>query len=145
MRARISTALVLAVVVGACGDPEPDRPADAPVPAQPATGAQVPAVQFPAGVTHEMAVEGQQLFSGQGGCFACHGGDATGTALGPNLRDQEWLNTDGSFEQIIQVIQAGVAQPVRYPGTMPPLGGARLNEDQVRQLGAYVYAISRGG
>jgi mono/diheme cytochrome c family protein len=141
MRYGVAAGLVL--TLAACGPAEEDR-TDAP-PAQPAPGAQVPTADFPAGVTQEMATQGQQLFSGQGGCFACHGADGTGTALGPNLRDQEWLNTDGSFEQIEQVIVAGVAQPVRYPGTMPPMGGARLSQDQVRQLAAYVYAISRGG
>lgn len=145
MTTRHGVALALVVAVAACGERDADAPPPAAAPADQPPGAEVPTVALPQGVTQDMVAQGQQLFTGLGGCLACHGADATGTALGPNLRDQQWLNTDGSYEQIVQVIQSGVPQPVEYPGMMPPLGGARLSDEQVRQLGAYVYAISRGG
>jgi mono/diheme cytochrome c family protein len=125
-------------VAGCPGDT--DRPADAP---EPAPGAQIGAdIELPPGVTLADVQQGETVFQ-RDICFTCHAMDGTGTPLGPNLRDGEWLNTDGSFEGIVQVVRDGVAQPVRYPGAMPPMGGAQLSEDQIRQVSAYVYAISR--
>ena len=43
---------------------------------------------------------GDSIFHGQvagGTCTACHGQDAKGTAVAPNLTDSEWLNGDGSY------------------------------------------------
>jgi mono/diheme cytochrome c family protein len=71
--------------------------------------------------------------------------DAAGTPLGPNLRDQNWLNSDGSFEGIVSTVRNGVLQPVQYPSAMPAMGGTQLSEDQIQQVSAYVYAISHGG
>jgi mono/diheme cytochrome c family protein len=133
------------VALTACGDAQRDRPADT-APATPgAPASQVGVgVDLPEGVTLADVQAGEQVFQQQI-CFTCHGPDGTGTPLGPNLRDSEWLNTDGSFDGIVEVVRNGVAQPVRYPGTMPPMGGAQLSEEQIRQVSAYVYAIGHGG
>jgi mono/diheme cytochrome c family protein len=139
-----AVAAAAVLVFSACGDaaPEADQ--------TPATTTQQPAqpvgtnVALPEGVTLDMVQQGKALFEG-GVCTACHGPDANGTALAPSLRDQDWLNSDGSFEGIVGVIQTGVPQPVQYPGVMPPMGGGSFTEEQVRQLAAYVYAISHGG
>jgi mono/diheme cytochrome c family protein len=101
-------------------------------------------VELPAGVTAEMAARGEWLFNRQT-CFTCHGRNATGAPLAPALNDQQWLNTDGSFDAIVAIIRDGVSQPVQYPSPMPPMGGVPLSEEQVRYLAAYVYAVSRGG
>jgi mono/diheme cytochrome c family protein len=73
-------------------------------------------------------------------CHICHGQDAEGTQLGPNLTDGEWLNTDGSYQGIVNTIISGVATPKKYPGAMPPRGGSPLTDDQVRAVAAYVDA-----
>jgi hypothetical protein len=36
-------------------------------------------------------------------------------------------------------------QPREYPGAMPPLGGGNFDDDQLRAISAYVYAISQAG
>jgi mono/diheme cytochrome c family protein len=116
------------------------------------TGAQQPApqqqvganVELPDGVTLDMVQQGKTVFETTT-CFTCHGMDGSGTALAPNLRDQEWLNSDGSFDGIMNVVRTGVMQPVRYPGAMPAMGGAQLSDDQIRNVSAYIYAISHGG
>lgn len=144
----LAMATVTALTISACnGDdaPEPaDEPTDrteAPAPAQEAVTADLPE-----GVTQEQFQEGQQLFTGAGGCHACHGPQATGTQLGPDLTDGDWLNIAGrDLDEIVQVIQQGVPQPVEHPGPMPPNGGANISEDQVQALAAYVYGISEGG
>jgi mono/diheme cytochrome c family protein len=91
---------------------------------------------------------GDSIFHGQvggGTCFACHGQDAKGSSVGPNLTDSEWLNTDGSLEGIIKTIQSGVPKPKKAPAPMPPMGGASLTPEQVRAVAAYEYSLSHGG
>lgn len=102
-------------------------------------------VTLAGGVTQEQFDEGQQLFSGQGGCQACHGPNAQGTQLAPDLTDDEWLNVPGpDLEALAQVITDGVPQPVEHPAPMPPLGGASLDQQQVEALAAYIASISQG-
>lgn len=92
-----------------------------------------------------MIALGDSIFHGQvagGTCTACHGPDATGTAVGPNLTDQEWLNVDGSQAAIAGVVQKGVPTPKKYPAPMPPMGGGQLTPDQVQAVAAYVHSLS---
>ena len=112
-------------------------PAPAATPAAPAT--------LPAGVTAEMVTQGQQIFSGQGNCFTCHGPDAKGTQLAPNLTDAEWLNSDGTFEAVVQTIAVGVPTPKQHPAPMPAKGGSSITDDQIKAVAAYVYSISHAG
>lgn len=93
-------------------------------------------------ITQELVDEGQEVFGGTGVCFACHGGDASGTQLAPDLTDQEWLNVDGSYGTIGELIRTGVAEPLQYPAPMPPMGGASLSAEQVCAVAAYVYSLS---
>jgi mono/diheme cytochrome c family protein len=116
----------------------------APAPA-PAATAPAGTATLPAGVTAEMVTEGQQLFSGAGNCFTCHGQDAKGTQLAPNLTDSEWLNSDGTFEAVVQTIAVGVPTPKQHPAPMPAKGGSSITDDQVRAVAAYVYSISHAG
>ena len=105
-------------------------------------GTDLANVQLPAGVTPQMVTAGQQLFSG-GTCFACHGANGAGTPAAPALNDAEWLNIDGSFEAIAQTVTNGVPTPKQFPAPMPAKGGTPLTDEQVRQVAAYVYALSR--
>lgn len=111
---------------------------------QPAGETQVPA----GGASSQLVALGDRIFHGQAGggtCYACHGQDAKGSAVGPNLTDGEWLNTDGSLEGITKTVQTGVPAPKKAPAPMPPMGGASLSPEQVRAVAAYVHSLSTGG
>jgi mono/diheme cytochrome c family protein len=126
---------------------EAEEPADtaqaaaAPAPA-PASATRA-AAPLPAGATTADVQEGQKIFTSTGNCYTCHGQAGDGTAMAPALNDAQWLNIDGSYPAIQQVIKAGVPTPQQHPAPMPALGGAQLTDQQVMQLGAYVYSISR--
>jgi glucose/arabinose dehydrogenase/mono/diheme cytochrome c family protein len=99
----------------------------------------------PAGATQQMVALGERIFLGQVGgatCTGCHGADAKGTPLGPDLTDTQWLWGDGSFASIAKTITNGVPQPKQYRSPMPPMGGAQLTSDQVSALAAYIWALS---
>lgn len=120
----------------------------APAPAEATTGAAPAAnVQLPANVTMDMVNAGRTIFHSTGNCFTCHGADAKGTQLAPNLTDDQWLNTDGSYDGIVKVVTTGVPVPKdkSHPSPMPPKGGSTITDEQVKQVAAYVYYISHGG
>jgi cbb3-type cytochrome c oxidase subunit III len=138
--------VAVALLLAGCGDSQPDaaqqRTGETGQPAeQQVVGANV---ELPEGVTLDMVQQGKRVFETTT-CFTCHGMDASGSALAPSLRDQDWLNSDGSFDGIMGVVRSGVPQPRQYPAAMPPMGGGQLSEDQIRNVSAYVYAISHGG
>lgn len=89
--------------------------------------------------------EGDKIFHGQeagGTCTACHGQDAKGTAMAPDLTDNTWIHGDGSLSFIEHTVTTGVPQPKSHPAPMPPMGGASLNPDQIKAVAAYVYSLS---
>lgn len=98
---------------------------------------------LPDGVTAAMVEEGRELFAGGGICYTCHMVDATGGPLGPDLTDDTWLNVDGEYESIVEVIKTGVAQPIEALGAMLPRAGMPLTDAQVEALAAYAYMLSR--
>jgi glucose/arabinose dehydrogenase/mono/diheme cytochrome c family protein len=105
----------------------------------------VASLPVPAGATTEMVTLGDRIFHGQLGgatCTGCHGANAKGTPLGPDLTDTQWLWGDGSYDAIANIITAGVSQPKRYRSPMPPLGGAQLSSDQVSAVAAYIWGLS---
>jgi len=102
----------------------------------------------PEGATKEMVALGDRIYHGQVGgaaCTGCHGADATGTPLGPNLADPQWRWSDGSYAGIAKTIAEGVAQPKQYRSPMPPMGGAQLNADELSAVAAYVWGLSHRG
>jgi cbb3-type cytochrome c oxidase subunit III len=109
----------------------------------PASGPAIPA-QLPAGVTAAMINEGQQIFTSTGNCYTCHGPDAKGTQLAPNLTDSEWLNISGKYDEIVKTVHTGVPQPKQHPAPMPAMGGAQLTDDQVNSVAAYVWSLGGG-
>jgi mono/diheme cytochrome c family protein len=139
-------ALTGALLAGtACGDRGGAPPADT-TQAAPAAAPEAPSTQ-PAGGPASVAL-GDSIFHGQvanGICFTCHGQDAKGTQLAPNLTDGEWLNADGSLQSIADVITKGVPQPKKFPGPMPPMGGASLTPEQVNAVAQYVHSLSQKG
>jgi mono/diheme cytochrome c family protein len=120
-------------------------PEEAEEPTAPGGEESAPAaeVALAPGVTQAQFDRGAQLFTGSGGCMACHGMDGGGSQLGPDLTDAEWLHVDAPEADVIaQVIRDGVAEPIEYPAPMPPMGGASLSADQVEALAAYVASIT---
>jgi mono/diheme cytochrome c family protein len=96
-------------------------------------------------LTPQMIAQGDSIFHGLvggGTCSACHGQDAKGTAVAPDLTDQQWLNGDGSYDFMVRTITDGVPKPKQHPAPMPPKGGAPLTDDQVKAVAAYEYSLS---
>ncbi len=107
--------------------------------------AETASLPVPNGATKEMLALGDRIYHGQVGgatCTGCHGAGGTGTALGPNLTDTQWLWGDGSYRAIAKTIAAGVPEPKQYRAPMPPMGGAELTSDQVSAVAAYVWGLS---
>ena len=121
--------------------PMPDTTPAQEAPEQP-SGEPAPTVELPEGVTQEMVAAGEQVFSGAGFCFTCHGANGGGTPLAPALNDGDWLHIDGSYDEILRIVHEGEQQPAQYPAAMPPMGGAQLTEQQIREVAAYVYTLS---
>ncbi len=97
------------------------------------------------GVTQEQYDLGKELFAGQGGCQACHGPNGSGSTLGPNLADDQWLHVSSPDPAAIAgVIRNGVAQPLEFPAPMPPMGGASLDDQQIEALAGYIASLGQG-
>ncbi len=148
MRGMKFGAVVLTLALVACGggsagdDDAAATGGDSAV--QPAPTATPTAGTPPQGATAEDVTAGQQIFTSTGNCYTCHGPDAKGTQLAPNLTDSEWLNIDGTFASIQQNVKTGVPQPKQHPAPMPAMGGATLSDDQIRQVSAYVWSLGGG-
>jgi mono/diheme cytochrome c family protein len=137
----LAATLVLAAACG--GEQTADTAAASASPA--ATAAVDPASLDPKSITPAELALGDSLFHGLIGatsCQACHGPDAKGGTVAPNLTDAEWLHSDGSFGAIYKQIETGVMQPKQYIGVMPPFGGAPLTPEKHRAVAAYVYSLS---
>lgn len=93
-------------------------------------------------VSQELVDTGRRLFTGRGNCYACHGSDAHGTAVAPNLTDSSWLDVDGSYASIASLVRSGVPHPKQFPTPMPPGGGAQLDQSQLCAVAAYVYSAA---
>src|ERR1700677_383648 len=99
----------------------------------------------PKGSTAAMVALGDRIYHGQVGsapCAGCHGGNAAGSPLGPNLTSGKWLWSDGSYAGILKTIKEGVPNPKEYRSPMPAMGGAELTSDQLAAVSAYVWAVS---
>ena len=99
----------------------------------------------PPGATRATVALGDRIYHGQVGgaaCAGCHGANATGSPLGPNLTSKKWLWSDGSYAGILKTIRDGVPRPKEYRSPMPPMGGAQLTQDQLSAVAAYVWALS---
>jgi glucose/arabinose dehydrogenase/mono/diheme cytochrome c family protein len=111
----------------------------------PDAGAGSSGLTAPPGATPTMVALGDRVYHGlEGGatCVGCHGADAKGTPLGPDLTANKWLWSNGSYQGITSAIAGGIAQPKRYRSPMPAMGGAQLSSDQVMAVSAYVWALN---
>ena len=131
--------MLAAAACGGAGDANSDPAMEE------ALGAALAAGAAPDGVTLESVAEGRILFNSRATCFACHGTNGTGGQLAPNLTDDIWLNSDGSYAGIIEVIKAGVLEPKEYPGLMLPRGGMGLSDEEVSALAAFIWSLGVRG
>lgn len=96
-----------------------------------------------AAVEQQAGELGKKIFLGKGNCATCHGQDLKGGPLGPDLTDGEWLNVDGSQASIAKTVKQGVMKPKKHPAPMPPMGGAKLNEQEVQAVAEFVHQQSQ--
>jgi glucose/arabinose dehydrogenase/mono/diheme cytochrome c family protein len=111
----------------------------------PDAGAQTVALPTPPGATAEQVALGSRIYDGQvasAPCAGCHGTNAKGSPVGPDLTSGKWLWGDGSLPAIAHIIAVGVPKPKEYGAPMPPKGGAELSDSQVSAVAAYVWALS---
>lgn len=95
--------------------------------------------------TEAMIAEGRAIYAGKGLCYTCHGDAGIGMpAIGPNLVDETWLNTDGSYAGIAAVVRTGVATPVEHAAGMPAMGGVQLTDAEICAVSAYVHSLGAG-
>jgi cytochrome c oxidase cbb3-type subunit III len=108
--------------------------------------AMIAAVAVMTGAAVEQDDSGRKVYQGKGNCFTCHGGDGQGSVLGPDLRDDVWVNFDQrpTPVELEALIRSGVPKPLRHPAPMPPMGGGRLTDEDVSQVAAYVLSLSEG-
>jgi mono/diheme cytochrome c family protein len=98
-------------------------------------------------ITPQEIALGDSIFHGRvanGGCYVCHGHDARGTGVAPNLTDAEWINGDGTMGFIKGTMIQGVQHPQQYPLPMPAFGHS-FTDRQLQALTAYVWAVSHRG
>jgi glucose/arabinose dehydrogenase/mono/diheme cytochrome c family protein len=110
--------------------------------------AAIALLPVPAGATQEELVRGARVYRGQEGgatCAGCHGSNARGTPLGPDLTSGHWLWGDGSLASIAHAIEAGVPEPKAYRSPMPPMGGVQLSKQELDAVAAYVWALGHQG
>jgi glucose/arabinose dehydrogenase/mono/diheme cytochrome c family protein len=98
----------------------------------------------PPNATAAMVTAGDRLYHGAA-CAGCHGTDGSGSALGPSLRTQSYLWSDGSYPAITRLIAAGVPDPKNYRSAMPPMGGSSFSPDELADVAAYVWSLSHSG
>jgi mono/diheme cytochrome c family protein len=106
-------------------------------------GASIAGAQsLPQGVTQAMVDKGKEIYLKQGLCYACHGQDAKGL-VGPNLTDDVWLHSKGTYDDIVKSVLEGVTKEQSKSGVpMPAKGGSAISEDDVKAVAAYVYTLS---
>ena len=106
--------------------------------------AELASLPVPPGATAAEVALGARVFHGQEGggtCEGCHGSNAKGTPLAPDLTSGKWVWGDGSLAAITHTISDGVANPKNYTSPMPPMGGAQLSHSDVDAVAAYVWAL----
>jgi mono/diheme cytochrome c family protein len=135
--------LAAGVAIAACTTP--GRSAAPPSPTATLSASRLP-TRLDAGITPQLIARGDTVFH-TSSCTECHGQRAKGTPHGPDLTSGRYVQTSGSYQEIVKIITTGVpvdsiADP-SFPEPMPPRGGGTppLSDDQIRSLAAYVYSL----
>jgi mono/diheme cytochrome c family protein len=102
------------------------------------------AQERPAGVTDTAVARGQQLYAGKGNCATCHGTVGEGTEEGSSLTTGKWELGDGSYAWLQRVIRhSGIGARGRDGDPMPMRGPTLLSPEEIADVAAYVWTISR--
>lgn len=92
-----------------------------------------------------MIAEGDSIFN-SGSCARCHGEAGSGGRNGPDLTDINWVQSDGSLEEIRRTVFWGVRRELlsdpAWRFEMNPGGGLDLEWNQYASLAAYVWSLS---
>ncbi len=100
---------------------------------------------LPPGMTMEAIVEGDRIFHGTGGCFACHGTEGEGLPAAGDGMTVGLAFVPYVWESIDSLVTAGIPDSdTRSPIAMPARGAKwNLTPGQIRAVSAYVWAISQ--
>ena len=140
----------LEAAVAAAPAPMGVTPATASTDARPPEGVHPDAgkdtgeLPVPKGLTKEQVALGNRIFHGDvagATCGGCHGSDAKGSPIAPDLTNGKWLWSDGSLQGLEATIKNGVPEPKAHPGAMPPMGGVVLSQTDLDAVSAYVWAL----
>ncbi len=99
---------------------------------------------LPYGMTVQMLVEGDRLFHGRGGCFACHGTEGQGLPAAGDAITSSLAYARHEWRSIDSLITAGMPDVLSRSPIAMPARGARgdLTAAESERLAAYVWAIS---
>lgn len=76
---------------------------------------------------------GKALYAGKA-CFACHGMNGEGNAIGPNMTDNSWIN-GCSFTDVVKIIRNGMPTKGMTPYK------DQLTQKQTEQVASYVLSL----
>jgi mono/diheme cytochrome c family protein len=96
-------------------------------------------------MTLQDVTEGDRIFHGAGGCFACHGTEGQGLPAAGDGMTVGLAFVPYDWESIDSLVTAGIPDAdTRAPIAMPARGAKwDLTPGQIRQVAAYVWAISQ--
>jgi cytochrome c oxidase cbb3-type subunit 3 len=77
--------------------------------------------------------EGKTIYN-EMNCFACHGMNGEGNAIGPNLTDKFWLH-GCDFESVFNIIKNGV------PAKGMTAFKGQISDDKIQKVASYVHSI----
>jgi mono/diheme cytochrome c family protein len=97
--------------------------------------------------TSKMVLVGDSLFNNNS-CKKCHGIGGVGGKFAPDLTQGPWIQIAGEYADIVRIITngvppGGVRDTVHHPFDMHPRGGSNFSDEQIRDIAAYVWTISR--
>ena len=102
------------------------------------------AQERPSGVTDAAVSRGQPLYVGKGNCANCHGAAGEGTEEGVPLARGKWELGDGSYAWLQKIIRhSGIGARGRDGDPMPMRGPTLLSPEEIDDVAAYVWTISR--
>jgi mono/diheme cytochrome c family protein len=99
---------------------------------------------LPIGMRIDMLVDGDRLFHGKGGCFACHGSEAQGLPAAGDGITTAFFYARPEWASIDSLISEGIPDAITRSPIAMPARGARgdLTRTDIQNLAAYVWAIN---
>ena len=99
---------------------------------------------LPIGMRIDMLVDGDRLFHGKGGCFACHGAEAQGLPAAGDGITSALFYARPEWRSIDSLISLGIPDAMTRSPIAMPARGARgdLTRVEIQNIAAYVWAIN---